>query len=598
MADYTPPLADIDFALHHVADLDELATFEGYGHADGESVAAILAEYGRFIATEIAPTNLLGDEEASRLDDGKVITPEVFKKAYRAYTGAGWGAVAFDQALGGGGFPWLVGIAMQDMLNSANMAFAMAPMLSQGAIHALDAHGDELLRRTYLERMVSGDWTGTMNITEADAGSDVGNVRTRAVPADDGTYRITGSKIFISFGEHDLTDNIVHLVLARLPDAPEGTKGISCFIVPKFLVNDDGSLGERNDVWCSGIEHKMGIRASPTCVLDFGARSDGAIGWLLGEPNGGMRTMFTMMNTARLSVGVEGLGVAERAYQQAVSHAKERRQGSAAGSSGGERSPIIEHPDVRRMLSTMKSSVEALRALLYFDAHHIDRSTHHPDADERRRAADLVQLLTPMCKAWGSEVATEVASLAIQVHGGMGYIEETGVPQHYRDARITAIYEGTNGIQAIDLVGRKLGLRDGAVFGDLLARIRATCAELEQAGERLAAVSKRLSDATDELAAAAEWLAARRASSFDDVLAGASPFLAMCSRVAGGWLLAVAALAAHRLDEAGEGDAAFNAAKVASARFFADNVLATVTGLGPAVRSGASGLFAIPVEQY
>jgi hypothetical protein len=305
-----------------------------------------------------------------------------------------------------------------------------------------------------------------------------------------------------------------------------------------------------------------------------------------------------MMNAARFAVGMQGVAISDRAYQKAVAYAKDRVQSRPVDGSAKQAVSIIQHPDVRRMLSTMKSSVEALRALLYFDAHHIDRSTHHPDADERRRAADLVQLLTPMCKAWGSEVATEVASLAIQVHGGMGYIEETGVAQHYRDARITAIYEGTNGIQAIDLVGRKLGLRDGAVFGDLLARIRATCAELEQAGERLAAVSKRLSDATDELAAAAEWLAARRASSFDDVLAGASPFLAMCSRVVGGWLLAVAALAAHRLDEAGEGDAAFNAAKVASARFFADNVLATVTGLGPSVRSGATGLFAIPVDQY
>ncbi|HET8929044.1 MAG TPA: acyl-CoA dehydrogenase [Acidimicrobiales bacterium] len=598
MTDYTPPLADIDFALRHIADLDELATFEEFGHADRESVTAILAEHGRFVATEVAPTNHIGDQEESHLVDGAVITPEVFKKTYRAYTEAGWSAVPFRQSLGGGGFPWVVGTALQDMLNSANMAFAMAPMLTQGAIHALEAHGDEMLQARYLERMVSGEWTSSMDLTEPDAGSDVGNVRTRAVPAADGTYRITGNKIFITFGDHDLTENIVHLVLARLPDAPAGTKGISCFVVPKFLVEDDGSLGERNDVWCVGVEHKMGIRASPTCALEFGARSDGAVGWLLGEPHAGMRTMFTMMNAARLSVGVEGLGLAERAYQQAVTHAKDRRQGRAVGAPRGERSFIIEHPDVRRMLLTMKSTIEALRALFYFDASHFDRSSHHPDADERRRSAELVELLTPMCKAWGAEVGSEVASLAIQVHGGMGYIEETGVAQHYRDARITAIYEGTNGIQALDLVGRKLGLRGGAVFGDLLARIRATCAELDEAGEELLAVATRLRDATDEIESAATWLAAQGEESINDALTGASPFLTMCCRVVGGWLLAVEALAAHRLDAAGEGDQAFDAAKVASARFFADNVLPTVSGLGPSVRSGAAGLFAVPVDQF
>jgi alkylation response protein AidB-like acyl-CoA dehydrogenase len=598
MTDFTPPLADIDFALHHVADLDEVAGYEGFGHADSESVAAILAEYSRFLATEVAPTNRIGDTEESHWHDGEVTTPDAFKAAYRGYVEAGWGAVPFDEEIGGGGFPWLVGIAMQDMLNSANMAFAMAPTLTQGAIHAVEAHGDDLLRATYLERMVSGEWAGSMNLTEPDAGSDVGNVRTRAVPADDGTYRITGTKIFISFGEHDLTENIVHLVLARLPDAPDGTRGISCFIVPKFLVEPDGTLGERNDVWCVGIEHKMGIRASPTCVLEFGARSDGAIGWLLGEEHGGMRTMFTMMNAARLSVGVEGLGVAERAYQQAARFAKERRQGHAAGSPPGERSVIIDHPDVRRMLLTMKSTIEALRAMLYFDAHHIDRSRRHPDAGERRRSADLVQLLTPLCKAWGSDVGTEVASLAIQVHGGMGYIEETGVAQHYRDARITAIYEGTNGIQAIDLVGRKLGLREGAVFADLLARIRTTCEDLDGTGDTLAAVAARLRAATDEVESAAGWLASRGTSNFDDVLTGATPFLTMCSRLVGGWLLGVEALAAHRLSAAGEGDAGFNDAKMATARFFADNVVATVAGLGASVRTGAEELFAVPVDAY
>jgi alkylation response protein AidB-like acyl-CoA dehydrogenase len=598
MTEYTPPLADIDFALHHVADLDELAGFAGFGHADSESVAAILGEYGRFLSEQVAPTNRIGDVEQSHWDDGVVTTPKVFKDVYHQYVEAGWGAVPFDQGFGGGGFPWLVGVAMQEMLNSANMAFGMAPLLTQGAIDAIIAHGDEHLRQTYLPKMITGEWTGSMNLTEPDAGSDVGNVRTKAVPADDGTYRITGTKIFITFGEHDLTDNIVHLVLARLPDAPPGTKGISCFIVPKFFVDDDGTPGERNDVVCQSIEHKMGIKASPTCVLDYGSAGEGAVGWLLGEPNAGMRTMFTMMNNARLGVGLEGLGLAERAYQQAVAYANERQQGRAVGTPAGTRSLIIEHPDVRRMLLTMKACIEALRALCYFDAFHIDVAHHHPDEAERTASSELVELLTPMCKGWGTDLAVELTSLAVQVHGGMGYIEETGVAQHYRDAKITQIYEGTNGIQAMDLVGRKLGLRGGAVFGDLLARIRATAHDLEAIGGQAAAIAARLVEAAGEVEGAAGWLAEHGLSDVDDALAGATPFLTMCSRLVGGWLLGVEALAAHTMSEAGDGDAAFNAAKVATARFFADNVLATVKGLGDSVRTGVDVLFAVPVDQF
>ena len=598
MTDYTPPLADMDFALHHVADLDELAGFEGFGHADSDSVAAILGEYGRFLAEKVAPTNHIGDREESRWDDGVVTTPKVFKDVYRQYIEAGWGAVPFDPGFGGGGFPWLVGIAMQEMFNSANMAFAMAPLLTQGAIDAISAHGDEHLRQTYLPKMIAGEWTGSMNLTESDAGSDVGAVRTKAEPADDGTYRITGTKIFITFGEHDLTDNIVHLVLARLPDAPPGTKGISCFIVPKFFVNDDGSLGERNDVICQSIEHKMGIKASPTCVLDYGSAGEGAVGWMLGEPNAGMRTMFTMMNNARLGVGMEGLGLAERAYQQAVAYANQRQQGRAVDAPAGTRSFIIEHPDVRRMLLTMKSSIEALRALCYLDGFHIDRGHRHPDEAERTSSKELVELLTPMCKGWGTDLSVELTSIAVQVHGGMGFIEETGVAQYYRDAKITQIYEGTNGIQAMDLVGRKLPLRGGALFAELLGRIRATATALESTGAEGAAIAARLVEAVAEVEAAAGWLAEHGTVNINDALAGATPFLTMCSRLVGGWLLGVEALAAHGLNEAGRGDAAFNRAKIATAHFFADNVLSTVRGLGGSVTSGADQLFAVPVDQY
>ncbi|HET8896533.1 MAG TPA: acyl-CoA dehydrogenase [Protaetiibacter sp.] len=597
MTDYAPPLADIDFALHHVADLDELAGYAGFEHADSGSVAAILEEYGRFLAEQVAPTNHIGDIEESHWTDGEVVTPKVFKEIYGHYLEAGWGAVPFDSGFGGGGFPWLVGIAMQEMLNSANMAFAMAPLLTQGAIDAIVAHGDEHLQQTYLPNMISGRWTGSMNLTEPDAGSDVGNVRTRAVPAEDGTYRITGTKIFITFGEHDLTDNIVHLVLARLPDAPAGTKGISCFIVPKHFVNEDGSLGERNDVRCQSIEHKMGIKASPTCVLDYGSAGEGAVGWLLGEPNAGMRTMFTMMNSARLGVGVEGLGLSVRAYQQAVAYANERQQGRAVGAPAGTRSLIVEHPDVRRMLLTMKSCIEALRAVCFFDAFHLDRAKHHPEAAERASSNSLVELLTPLCKGWGTDLAVELSSLAVQVHGGMGYIEETGVAQHYRDAKITQIYEGTNGIQAMDLVGRKLGLDGGAVFADLVTRIRATVDALDVQGGPHAVIAVRLREATDEIESAATWLAEHGLADVNDALTGATPFLTMCSRTVGGWLLGVEALAAARLDADGSGDAAFNAAKIATAQFFADHVLATVGGLGAGVRSGAEGLFAVPVDQ-
>ena len=387
MTEYVPPLRDIRFVLEQLVDLDGLSKLEPFAHADPDTVLGVIEESGRFMAEVVAPLNRVGDTAGSTLDgDGTVTTPPGFKEAYRQYVEAGWGAVPFPAEYGGGGFPWLVGVVMQEMLTTANMAFSLCPLLTQGAIDMLPHHGSAEQQATYLPKMVTGEWTGTMNLTEPQAGSDVGAVRTKAVPAGDGTWRITGQKIFITFGEHDLADNIIHLVLARTPDAPPGTKGISCFIVPKFLVNDDGSLGERNDVRCVSIEHKMGIKASPTCVMSYG-EAGGAVGYLIGEENQGMRYMFTMMNNARLSVGLEGLALAERAYQDALRYAQERRQGRAAGAPAGEQSPIIEHPDVRRMLLTMKASIEAMRALIYTNAVSIDLARHHPDPAERRGPA-------------------------------------------------------------------------------------------------------------------------------------------------------------------------------------------------------------------
>jgi 3-(methylthio)propanoyl-CoA dehydrogenase len=480
-----------------------------------------------------------------------------------------------------------VAVAIQEMLTAANMAFSLCPFLTQGAIDMLLQYGSEAQRETFLPKMVTGEWTGTMNLTEPQAGSDVGALTTKAVPADDGTWRITGQKIFITYGEHDLADNIVHLVLARVPGAPPGTKGISCFIVPKFLVGDDGSLGERNRVQCVSIENKMGINASPTCVMAY----DGAVGYVIGEPNEGMRYMFRMMNNARLSVALEGLALGERAYQQAVAHAHERRQGRAPGAPAGESSPIIDHPDVRRMLLTMKAQIEALRCLAYLTAECLDLAKVHPDEAVRTRRQELADLLTPITKAWGTDLGVELTSLAVQVHGGMGYIEETGVAQHYRDARIAPIYEGTNGIQAMDLVGRKLPMRQGGVVGDFLAAIGATAEELVAVVGDLATIGKRLAEAHASLEQATDWLLANGSADPNNALAGATPYLRMCGIVAGGWLLARSAQAAAFLRDRGEGDGEFLRQKIVTARFYAEQLLPQAAGLAPAVTAGPADLF-------
>ncbi|MGI8937238.1 MAG: acyl-CoA dehydrogenase [Iamia sp.] len=586
MSDYVAPIEDIRFAIEGLVDLDGLTKLEPYGEVDADSVAAVLEEFGRLMSEVWAPTNAPGDQNGATIDGHEVTTAEGFKEAYKAYADAGWGAVPFEPEYGGGGFPWVVGIAMQEMLNSANMALAMAPLLTQGAIDAILFHGSEEQRELYLTRMVSGEWAGSMNLTEPEAGSDVGALRTKAVPQDDGTYRITGQKIYITFGEHDLTDNIVHLVLARTPDAPTGTKGISCFIVPKFLVDEDGSIGERNDVKVVSLEHKMGIKASPTCTLSYGDDGEGAIGYLIGEENAGMRYMFTMMNNARLGVGVEGMGLAIRSYQQAVAFAHERRQGYAPDAPRGEKSLIVDHPDVRRMLLTMRSTVEGMRALCYKVAEHIDLAKHATDEADRTEAQEIVDLLIPLAKSWCTDESERVTSIGIQVHGGMGYIEETGAAQHYRDAKITQIYEGTNGIQAMDLVGRKMPMRGGAVFTDQIARMRATVADLEGSGDDLAAIHDELAKAVDAAETAGRWLMEQGMADPVVALSAASPFQRLLSLTVVGWLMGQQALLASQRLEAGDGDAEFLGQKVLTARFFARNVLPEVHGLVAPATSG------------
>jgi 3-(methylthio)propanoyl-CoA dehydrogenase len=596
VADYRPPLRDIFFVLDQLNDLDALSSLESYEHVDADTIKGVLEENGRFVADVIAPLNRSGDLEGSVHDpsDNTVRTPEGFKEAYAQYVEAGWGGVPFPVEYDGGGFPWLMGIAMQEVISSANMAFSMAPLLTQGAIDLLMHHGDEEQKEVYLKKMVTGEWSGTMNLTEPHAGSDVGALRSKAVKQADGSYLITGTKIFITFGEHDMADNIVHLVLARTPDAPPGTKGISCFIVPKYLVNDDGSLGARNDAYCVSIEHKMGIKASPTCVMSYG-EGDGAVGYLIGEENQGMRYMFTMMNNARLSVGLEGLALAERAYQDALEYALERKQGRAPGAPAGEQSPIIEHPDVRRMLLTMKSLVEAMRNIVYVCAEGIDIYTRHSDESTRESKKEFVDLLIPVAKAWSTDMGIECTSLAIQVWGGMGYIEESGVPQHYRDARITSIYEGTNGIQAMDLIGRKLPMRGGAAVEDFLGMVAALDPVLEKAGDDLATIRTQLGEALATLADTTKWMMEEGLADPRNALAGATPYLRMFSLVTAGWLMARQGLAAKSLLDEDASDE-FAQAKLVTARFFAEQILPAVNGLAVPVMAGFEDLYAVKPE--
>ncbi|MDQ1545941.1 MAG: 3-(methylsulfanyl)propanoyl-CoA dehydrogenase [Actinomycetota bacterium] len=588
MSNYRPPVSDLAFVLEHVVGYPEIAEYPGYEHADLETVVGLLDEAGDFVVNAVAPTNRIGDTEgAKHQPDGSVVTPAPFRQAYKELVDAGWGSVPFPEEFGGGGFPWTVGLAIQEMLGSANMAFALCPLLTQGAIDALLHYGSDEQKQTYLPKMISGEWTGTMNLTEPQAGSDVGALTTRAVPNADGSFAITGQKIFITFGEHDLADQIVHLVLARTPGAPEGTKGISCFIVPKFLLNGDGSLGGRNGVKCLSIEHKLGIHGSPTCVMEY----DGATGYLIGEENLGMRIMFVMMNSARLSVGTQGLALSERAYQDARDYALDRHQGLAIGATGKD-SAIVEFPDVRRMLLTQKAYIAAMRRMMLFNAVHIDKSTHAPDAQTRTRAGEIVGLLTPICKSFGTDLGNELTSLALQVHGGMGFIEETGVAQYYRDVRITAIYEGTNGIQAADLVGRKLGVRDGASILEFLAQMREIDGELAAAGDDFDSIRSELTTQLDALQNATEWMLRTGRKDPNGILSGSSPYLRMWGLVVGGWLMARSALAAPA---AGDNEVADS--QLVLARFYAEQLLPQAAGLLGAATGGSEDLFALSPAQ-
>lgn len=581
MSDYRAPVSEITFALEHLAGYPEVSGFAPYGHADIETVSGILAEAGEFMANVVAPTNRPGDIEGSvRLDDGTVRTPEVFKETYRKYLDAGWGSVPFPDEFGGGNFPWSIGLAIQEMFLASNMAFALCPLLTQGAIDALLAYGSDEQKQTYLPNMIAGKWTGTMNLTEPQAGTDVGALKTQAVKQDDGTYAITGQKIFITYGEHDLAEQIVHLVLARTPGAPEGTKGISCFIVPKFHVNDDGSLGERNKVSCLSIEHKMGIHASPTCVMEY----DGATGYLIGEENKGMRIMFVMMNSARLSVGTQGLALAERAFQKSLSYAQERIQGRAIGAT--KDSPIIDFPDVRRMLMTQRAYLAALRGMMYLNACQMDVAKFHTDEKTRKRAEEVVGLLTPICKSFGTDLVNELTSIALQIHGGMGFIEETGAAQHYRDARITAIYEGTNGVQAADLVGRKMPVRNGASFMDFISHMKKLLPELKSAGGDFKSIGESLSTQLDGLEKTTGWMLRTGLRDPNSVLAGSSPYLRIWGIVIGGWLVAKAALV-DKKDET----------RLGVAKFYSSQILPQAGGLIPAATAGADQLFALSPEQ-
>ena len=572
MSDYRSPVEEVRFALEHVAGLDSIAALEGFEHSDLATVDGLVEEAGRFFEEVFAPLNRDGDLIGSvRNDDGSVTTPPGFVDAYRRYVEAGWSTVGFPTEYDGGGFPWLVNLALQDLMTAANFSFSLCPILSQGAIDALMHYGTEDQKETYLRRMVAGEWTGTMNMTEPEAGSDVGALSTKAEPVGDGSWKITGQKIYISWGEHDFADNIIHLVLARTPDSPPGTKGISLFLVPKFLVNDDGSLGERNDAHCVSIEHKMGLKASPTCVMAYGDNG-GAIGWLLGEEHAGMRAMFTMMNNARLAVGLEGVGLSERAYQQAVTFANERLQGRAPGGEPGTPSPIVEHPDVQRMLLDMRSGTAAIRGLCYRNAAAIDRSKHGATEADRVEGDQMAALLTPLSKAWSTDLAVELTSIGVQVHGGMGYIEETGAAQHFRDARITPIYEGTNGIQAIDLVGRKVPMDGGSVIRRHIAAMRQT-ATRAAAVDSLAPAARHLDTALDAVTTATEWLLDEGAADPGARLPGAVSYLEMLAVTTGGEILIAGALSALATD-AGEGED-----RAVLARFFGANRMARVPGM-------------------
>ncbi len=600
MSTYKAPLADMQFVMNELAGLAQVVKLPGFEEADPDVVAAVLEEAAKFATNVLDPLNISGDREGSRRnEDGTVRTPTGFKDAYEQFCANGWNGLNKNPEFGGQGLPHLVATAVEEMWHSSNMAFDLCPLLTQGAIEAIERNGSDELKRTFLPKMVSGEWTGTMNLTESQAGSDLAAVRTRAVPQGDGTYKVYGNKIFITYGEHDYTDNIIHLVLGRTPDAPEGVKGISLFVVPKFLVNADGSIGARNDVECVSIEHKLGIHASPTCVMAYGDRG-GAIGYLVGEENRGLEYMFVMMNLARFSVGMEGVGIAERAYQRAVAYARERVQGRPVGLAKGAASgPIIEHPDIRRMLMTMRAYTEAMRATAYVTAAAMDNANRHPDANARMHHQRFVDLMIPIVKGHSTEMAQEIASLGLQVHGGMGFVEETGAAQHLRDSRITTIYEGTTGIQANDLIGRKTARDGGAAARAVVAEIRKVALELtSNADASLHPIGAALGESADALSRAIDWMVPAYGEKPRDAHAVAVPYLRLWGIVVGAWQLGRAALVAARHLREGTGDARFLRAKLVTARFYADNLLPQAPALARSVVHGGESALALSAEQF
>ena len=580
---YNAPLADMGFALRYGTALTPALAEGLFGDLTFDDVEAVLGEAGRMAGEVIAPLNRVGDQNGVTFKDGVVTTAPGWKEAYEAWRKGGWNSVTAPTEWGGQGLPQVLNAACVEMWNAASMAFGVGPLVSMSAIDAFCAHGSEPLKRAYLEKLVSGEWIATMQLTEPQAGSDVGALRTRAERAPDGSYRITGQKIFITYGEHDLTDNILHFVLARLPDAPPGTRGISLFLVPKFLLNADGSLGERNDVRAHSVEHKLGLHGSPTCTMIFGDRG-GATGFLIGQENSGMACMFTMMNRARLAVGLQGVGIAERATQQALAYARERRQGRVGGMAATQSAPIVAHPDVKRMLISMRALTQAARTICYATALALDHAERGGDKAARQAAHDRASLLTPVAKAFSTEIGVEAASLGVQLHGGMGFIEETGAAQLLRDSRIGPIYEGTNGIQAIDLVTRKLPLAGGAAVEAYLGELRGIVEAVNATNDpALGSAGLRLKEAVESLARATHWLLARLDKEVEQALAGASPYLRLFGFASGGCLLAQQALAALRLGP----DAA---SRITLARFFAENYAVQAGALERSIVEGAPGV--------
>jgi len=599
---YNAPVKDMMFVLKELAGLDQVSQLPGCEDATEETVDAVLNENAKFTSEVVAPLNWSGDVEAANWKDGVVTTAKGFKEAFKAFGEQGWQGLQHPTEFGGQGLPKLVATPCMEMVNGSNLSFALCPLLTDGAIEALLVAGSQQLKETYIPKMISGEWTGTMNLTEPQAGSDLALVRSKAVPQGDGTYRISGQKIYITYGEHDMAKNIVHLVLARTPDAPEGVKGISLFVVPKFMVNDDGSLGKRNDVYCASIEHKLGIKASPTAVLLYGDNKgevgQGAIGYLVGEENKGLQYMFVMMNAARFQVGVQGIGLAERAYQKAVQYANDRVQSRPVDGSSNEAVAIIHHPDVKRMLMSMRSQVEAARAMACVAGAAYDAAHYHPDETTRKQNMAVYEFMVPLVKGWSTEMSIDVTSTGVQVHGGMGFIEETGAAQYYRDAKILTIYEGTTAIQANDLVGRKTSRDGGAMVKTLCAEIARTVVQLNESGSAHAkAVAARLDAARASFLDAAQFVVDNMKSNPNAVFAGSVPYLKLAGTTVAGWQMARALLAAEAKIKAGETDS-FYSDKILTSRFFADHVLNTVPGLRDSIVNGYQGVTEMAVANF